>query len=784
MRKTVKLVLITIAALLALLLAVVGIVAANFDPNDYKPMLIKLLQEKKQRTLTIPGDIKLSFFPKIGVDLGKASVSERNGSAEFVAVDNARVSLALLPLLVKKLVVDQISINGLRANIKRFKDGSTNFDDLLSKEEESGQPILFDIDSLHLARARVVVDDQRQARRFEIANLALDSGKIANRVPSTLQLAADIKGNKPEVNARLAFNSGFTLDLDRKHYVLKDLDAELKGSLLGMTDLALRVAGDADLNPEAKRFLLDDVKLSASGKRAREAIDVKFAMPKLAIADTQVSGGKFSGEAKLNEGARSIHATFSMPAFEGSPQAFKLPALAIDAAIKDGALDATAKISGALSGDIDKLLLTSPQLALSLSGKQDATAISGSLTSPFSANLRTQVIELAKIAADFTLPNPGGGALALKAGGNASIHLGQQNAAAVLNGSLDQSRFEAKLGVSDFSPAAYTFDIGIDQLDLDRYQRKTAARTAASSAPAKAADKEEAMDLSALQTLRAAGSVRIGALKVANLKTSKVRFDLRAAGGKLDIHPLNANLYGGSTSGALSVVAGQPARFAVRQTLSGIRVGPLLKDAIDKDPIEGTGNVQLDVTTSGATFGQIKKGLNGTARLELRNGAIRGVNIAQTVRRAKAQIGALRGDQAAAQTGTGSVAEKTDFSELTGTFRIVNGVARNDDLNIKSPLVRVGGAGAIDLGEERIDYLARTTVVSTLQGQGGPELQALKGVTVPVKLSGPFAAIDWRIDFAGMASELAKQKIDEKKEEVKAKVQDQLKEKLKGLLGK
>jgi AsmA protein len=68
-------------------------------------------------------------------------------------------------------------------------------------------------------------------------------------------------------------------------------------------------------------------------------------------------------------------------------------------------------------------------------------------------------------------------------------------------------------------------------------------------------------------------------------------------------------------------------------------------------------------------------------------------------------------------------------------------------------------------------------------------------VTVPVRLSGPFAAIEWRIDVAGMASELARQKIDEKKEEVtskaqkaldeeKAKIQDQLKGQLKGLLGK
>jgi AsmA protein len=142
----------------------------------------------------------------------------------------------------------------------------------------------------------------------------------------------------------------------------------------------------------------------------------------------------------------------------------------------------------------------------------------------------------------------------------------------------------------------------------------------------------------------------------------------------------------------------------------------------------------------------------------------------------------LRG-QPAAQTGTGSTAEKTDFSELSGSFRIANGVARNDDLSVKSPLLRVGGAGDVDLGAERLDYLAKVTVVSTLQGQGGPELQSLKGLTVPVRLSGPFTAIGWHIDFAGLAKEAAKEKIEEKKSEIKEKARKKLEEGLKGLLG-
>ncbi len=729
MHKTVKTIAIAIAALLALLLVAAGIVAATFNPNDYKPQVIRMVQEKTQRTLVIPGDISLSFFPKIGAELGPLTISERNSNAEFAAVERAKVSLALIPLLSKRLVVDRVQVDGLRVNVTRFKDGSTNVDDLFANtkpdEQKVGQPgeqaLGWAIDSIHLRNAGVRFDDQQQARKVALSSLNLDTGKIASGAPSTLQFDARIQSDKPNIDARVSAKSGFSLDLDSKHYVLKEVEAELK----------------------------------------------------------------------LTEGTRDVNAVLNVPSVESSPTVFRLPALTVNATIKDGKLDAKMQLSGALTGDTEKRLLSSPQFALTLSGKQDGTAINGALTTPLSIDLKAEAITLPKLAADFTLPNPAGGTLHLKAGGNAVVNLAKKTASVAMNGSLDQSTFNAKLGVSAFSPLVSTWDIGIDRLDLDRYKSKTAA---AVSAPAKGAAAEPPMDFAVLQKLHASGSVRVGALKVANIKTSNVRVELRINDGRLVASPLTADLYGGDVTGAVTIVAGKPARYVLKQNLTGVQVGPLLKDAIGKDTLEGTGNVQLDVTTAGADFAQIKRNLNGSARLALRDGAVRGVNIAKAVRSAKAKLAQIRGEEGA-QTGAGSGNEKTDFSELSGSFRIVNGVAHNDDLAIKSPLIRVAGSGDIHLSDSRLDYLARTTVVPTLQGQGGPDLQALKGLTVPIRLSGPFEAINWRIDFADMVRELARQKLGERKDEWKAKaekslgeekekIRDRLKEQLKGVFGK
>src|SRR5207248_1793571 len=110
--------------------AVGAYLAATFDPNAYKPMIIDLVKRQTGRTLTIDGKIALTFFPKVGAGLGKVTLSEPNRSAVFARVDEAHVAVALIPLLSKQVNVDRVTLTGLTVDLVRYKDGHTNFDDL------------------------------------------------------------------------------------------------------------------------------------------------------------------------------------------------------------------------------------------------------------------------------------------------------------------------------------------------------------------------------------------------------------------------------------------------------------------------------------------------------------------------------------------------------------------------------------------------------------------------------------------------------------------------------
>ncbi|MBI5861326.1 MAG: AsmA family protein [Rhodocyclales bacterium] len=524
---------------------------------------------------------------------------------------------------------------------------------------------------------------------------------------------------------------------------------EKSGSTKTLSDLAFssgRVVADSG----RKTLAVDALKLAMQGQSGTDKFTLKLDAPKLALSPEQARGDALTLSATLAGTGRK--------------------------------LDAQVALSG-ISGALDKLEIAKFDLGVDMTHGE--TQIKVRLTSPVAVNLTAQTLALEKLAGGLDLTHP---ALPMKQlklplAGSARVDLLQQTAQVALGTQFDESKIVSRVDLAKFSPLKLKFDLAVDRLDVDRYfPPRPASASKARGGAAGAPGGEAPLDFSALKTLDLTGAVRIGALQVNHLKFADLNARLTAAGGRLDVAPLSAKLYQGAMNGSLMLNANGNA-MALRQTLSGISIAPLLKDLADKDILEGRGNVALDISGHGATPTALKKSLAGSASLSLKDGAIKGINLAQSLRDIKAKLGA-RKDVAQQARAT----EKTDFSELAASFRVTGGVAHNDDLTMKSPFLRLGGAGDIDIGNGRIDYLARASVVSTSAGQEGKELAQLKGVTVPVRLSGPFENISWKIEFGSVVADAVKEKVqakvDEKKQEIQQKAGDKLKDKLKGLFGK
>ena len=312
----------------------------------------------------------------------------------------------------------------------------------------------------------------------------------------------------------------------------------------------------------------------------------------------------------------------------------------------------------------------------------------------------------------------------------------------------------------DASPQAIRFTLAADQVNLDRYLPPPKAPAGAGGSPPPARP-EEPIDLSGLKGLNLRGDLKIDRLIASNVKLEKVHLGVKAAGGKVDAEPLAADLYQGKLSGAASVNANTN-RFALKADLGGVALGPLLKDALNNDMLEGKGNVALDVQTGGDTVSAMKKALAGNARLSLKDGGLKGINLDEVIRKLK---------KLPAQ----SSAQRTDLSELTASFVIKNGVAHNDDLSAKAPLLRLSGAGDINIGANAIDYLAKVSVVASSTGQGGKDTVDLDGKTLPVKVDGPLDAPQFHPDFNALVRSVVKEQAGKAEDRLKERGRDFLK---------
>jgi AsmA protein len=447
----------------------------------------------------------------------------------------------------------------------------------------------------------------------------------------------------------------------------------------------------------------------------------------VSVSDINVKAGKLDGDApgpvSVSARATGRRPEMDLRAQAGGAMRFKLgrQELAFD--------DFSARVKGRLDRDTLAAELAAPKLEIT-PARAAGSAVTASLQvrgpqRNVDAKLRIAAVE--GNAAALSIPSlaldldaaAAGRTIKAKIETALKADLVRRALAASLSGKVDESTIRASLDAKSLDPLTASFDLNVDRLNLDRYMP-----------PKQAAKGDERIDLSALKGPTVTGKAEFGALTVNRIKLANVKAEVKLAGGKLEVSPHSASLYGGTLAGALTADANGN-RVTAKETLQNVQLAPLLKDAMDEDRLEGRGNVTMDVATAGATVPAMKRALGGTARVELRDGGWRGVNLTEKY----TDVRALMGSQSAR---TADRSKRTDFSEITASFNIRNGVARNDDLSGKAPTLRLAGAGNIDIGNSLLDYLARLSLVATSKGQGGRDLANLAGVTVPVKITGPF----------------------------------------------
>ena len=321
---------------------------------------------------------------------------------------------------------------------------------------------------------------------------------------------------------------------------------------------------------------------------------------------------------------------------------------------------------------------------------------------------------------------------------------------------LDDSRVSGSLAVRQFNDPSYRFDLTLDQIDLDRYFPPAAPNTTSGAKTDAASAKPVEVPLTALRNLNADGKLRIQKLKAMKLHTSEALIQVSAKRGLIILGPNQAKLYSGQYAGRITLDArGKTPTLAVDESVRGVELAPMLKDALNFDKFTGVANLSAKVTAAGLDAHQVKQTLNGTAAFAVQNGAIKGIDL----KKMSATIAAAKRDKSYQKLVelTPQAGDETRFSQLGGTAQITDGVVRNNDMKIQSPdLLNASGKGSADLPRETLDY---NVVVGTF----------------PILIDGPFSKLRFRPGWNAIMQE----KLEEKKTETREKLEKKLKDKFK-----
>jgi len=825
---------ILIGLVVLVVVAVVGlaIFLLTFDPNAYKYKLEELVQERYQRTLTIDGEIELSLFPRIGLYVQGVSLSEPNSTDTFASIESTRLAVAVWPLLSNSFVVDHVAISGLKARVVRDKQGQFNFSNLVGgtqpvtdspsnpaealvgAAQTAAQAITsgnlpptrnnmqIDIAGLDLKDGEVQMQDAITGMAVAFTRINANTGRVTFNQPFDVRMTARVEGGYPRVDANLTGQALLTLDPSAKRYAAQRLDLRMDGKLPGAEAKSLVMRGNLAFNGQKSALDVGGLELLFQGDVTEPSVkatnvEASVAIPKLAIDPhkSQLQIEKLAVRAKGGVVDGPFELAVDAPALNISPASATGEALT--GRVRISGLDASFGLNG-ISGNAGELDIK--EAKLDSTSKKGDRVVKLNFASPLSLNLLMRSGAMSALRGDVNITDPGlpKGSLQIPVIGSLTVDLLKDQATSKINAVLEGGKFDLSADITKLTDTPQMkFALVVDTLDLDKLVPPVVAAppkppadgkkddSKPAPAPAPAAPVDDTINLSALVGPSVNGTLKVGKLVVRGLKADEVSASVKLDKGKLDISDLAAGLYGGKLAGALSVDAAQGNQIATKMTLAGIAIEPLLVDLAKRNVLSGTGNLTLDLKTGGANVYAMKSGLGGTLQLKLRDGAVKGIDLTQTLRDLKARFSPdAQNETVAADTG-----KQTQFSELDADFAIAKGIATAKRLNFVSPLLRVtqGEPASIDFVKSELDLVARARVINPAANPDGKELIDLKDVTIPVHFKGPFDNPSYTLLWKDAIGGILKRSLENKLKEAvsgKGKSGAAVDKALKGLLGK
>ncbi len=711
-----------IGALLALIVVVLLAVVIFVDPNDYRDDIARMVEQQTGRKLTLSGDLKLAVFPWLALETGAASLSEAPGFGDepFVSIQDARVSVRLLPLLRGKLDIGKVRLSGARIRLITDAQGRDNWADLGERNPSQAAAAgdestpLPTIAGLEIKDAGITMEDLQAGSRRVVRDFNLETGRLASGEPFKLETGF-VLDEGADLSAKVHVSTTVTADLERNMHRLAEpaIDVTVSGAGYPSEGIPVQIRAQS-MNADVGQQL--------------------HQLDRFTLTTTWKGEGFPAAGVPISVQAASLTANLQAQTLELADLQADVAGARLRGALTGKEILDAPHIGGPLTLEPVSLREWLPKLGIELPVTRDADVLR---QLSFSSK-----VSLTKTSADL-------GEVKLK---------------------LDDTTASGSLGVADFTAKALRFDLDIDRIDADRYLPPPVAEPKKKEKTEKGPPIE--IPVEALRNLNARGQLRVGEAIFAGIKFTKLRLGVNARDGKVRLNPSEASMYGGQYRGDIGIDATtNVARVSLDEHVSNIEFAPLFKDMFDTQRLSGKGSANVKLTGAGRNTDELMKTLDGTVDFNVADGALEGADLWYEIRRARAVL-----KQQAVPERAGPA--RTPFSALKGSGVMKDGVLANNDLDVSMQYLKVAGQGTLDVPKSMLDYRLMATVLKIpREGADAAQMQDLVDAQIPVKVSGALDDPKVRPDIEGYVKGRVKEEVKKETQ----KLEQKLKDKLKGL---
>jgi AsmA protein len=330
-------------------------------------------------------------------------------------------------------------------------------------------------------------------------------------------------------------------------------------------------------------------------------------------------------------------------------------------------------------------------------------------------------------------------------------------------------------GAAGLDGERFEFDLVVDSIDIDRYLPPAAEGEASEDT---GSVDEIDLPIDRLENFSAGGSLALNEARFLGMAFSDANFTLAAGNGRMTLTPSGA-LYGGTLDGEIGIaVQGDAARFTLRSDLANVDMAGVGRDYLKTEALAGTGSVRLNLASSGTKVGEIKRGLDGTAAIEIADGALLGVDIWHRIMSVRA---AVTGPEVEPLDGPA----QTPFERIAISGPVEDAVMTTEEFSAILPFASLSGEGTIDLLTTELELSVRAGLVDGPTLQQDPIIAEYAGSQIPLTITGTLDAPLVLPDVGALMSQAVQraveEEVDEAVDEAREDLQDRARERLRGL---